>query len=71
MRTEAGERQETRTGHKRCAYKMMVRKPEGKRPLRRPWHRWEDNIRTDVREKGGKVWTGCFWLRTGTAGELL
>ena len=27
-------------------------KPEGKRPLGRPWHRWEDNIRTDFREVG-------------------
>jgi hypothetical protein len=29
----------------RNAYKIWVRKPERKRPLRRPMHRWEDNIR--------------------------
>jgi hypothetical protein len=33
--------------------------PEGKRPLRRPWHRWEDNIRMDVREIGCK---GVDWI---------
>jgi hypothetical protein len=27
------------------AYNILVRKPEGKRPLRRPKHRWDDNIR--------------------------
>jgi hypothetical protein len=32
------------------AYKILVRKPEGKRPLRRPMHRWEDNIRMGLRE---------------------
>jgi hypothetical protein len=32
------------------AYKMLVEKPERKRPLRRPWHRWEDNIQMDFWE---------------------
>jgi hypothetical protein len=32
-------------GEMRNAYKVLVRKPEGKRPLRRPGHRWEENIR--------------------------
>jgi hypothetical protein len=31
------------------------RKPEGKRPLARPWRRWDDNIRMDLREMGWKV----------------
>jgi hypothetical protein len=31
-------------------YKILVGKPEGKRPLGRPWHRWNDNIRLDIRE---------------------
>jgi hypothetical protein len=39
-------------GEMRNAYKILVRKPEGKRPLRRPRDRWEDNIRMDVREVG-------------------
>jgi hypothetical protein len=32
------------------AYKIFVGKSEGKRSLRRPRHRWEDNIRMDLRE---------------------
>jgi hypothetical protein len=35
------------------AYGTLVRKPEGKRPLRIPGHRWEDNIRSDLREIEG------------------
>jgi hypothetical protein len=34
----------------RNAHKILVKKPEGKRQLRRPMHRWEDNIRMDLRE---------------------
>jgi hypothetical protein len=33
-------------------YKVLVRKPEGKRPLGRPRRRWEDGIRMDLRETG-------------------
>jgi hypothetical protein len=36
----------------RNAYKILVRKPEGKRPFGRPRHKWEDNIRMDLREIG-------------------
>jgi hypothetical protein len=35
-----------RLGEKRNAYRILVGKPEGKRPLRRHRHRWEDNIVT-------------------------
>jgi hypothetical protein len=35
--------------------KMLVGKPEGKRLLERPRHRWEDNIRMDLREIGWQV----------------
>jgi hypothetical protein len=38
--------------HEINAYKVLVRKPEGKRPLGRPKHRWEDNIRMDLQEIG-------------------
>jgi len=31
-------------------YRVLVGKPEGRRPLRRPWRRWVDNIRTDLQE---------------------
>ena len=34
----------------RCAYRVLVGKPEGKRPLGRPRHKWEDNIKMDLRE---------------------
>jgi hypothetical protein len=33
-------------------HNILVRKPEGKRPLGRPRHRWEDNIGMDLREIG-------------------
>jgi hypothetical protein len=34
----------------RNAYKILAEKPEGKRPLRRPRRRWEDNITMDLKE---------------------
>jgi hypothetical protein len=37
---------------RRGAYKVLVGKPEGRRPLGRYRHRWEDNIKTDLREVG-------------------
>ena len=36
----------------RNAYRVLVGKPEGKRPLGRPRRRWEDNIKMDLREVG-------------------
>jgi hypothetical protein len=37
----------------RGVYRMLVGKPEGKRPLGRPRRRWEDTIKTDFQEVGG------------------
>jgi hypothetical protein len=37
-------------GETRNAYRLLVGKPEGKRPLERPRRRWVDNIKIDVRE---------------------
>jgi hypothetical protein len=42
-----------RIGEKRNAYRILVGKPEGKRPLERPRHRWEDNIRMVNSNSGG------------------
>jgi hypothetical protein len=39
-------------GGEECIYRILVGKPEGKRPLGRPRRRWEDNIRMDLRETG-------------------
>jgi hypothetical protein len=49
----------TRIGATRNAYRILVRKPEGKRPLGRPRHRWVDNIKVDLRETG---WDGVDWI---------
>jgi hypothetical protein len=38
---------------KRNAYRILVEKPEGKRPLERLRYRWKDNIKTDLRGIGG------------------
>jgi hypothetical protein len=46
-------------GDKRNAYMISVGKPEGKRPLGRPGHRWVNNIKMDVREIG---WGGMGWI---------
>jgi hypothetical protein len=40
----------TRMGETQNTYKVLVGKPEGKRPVERPGRRWEDNIRKDLRE---------------------
>jgi hypothetical protein len=48
-----------RKGERRGAYKALVVKPEGRRPLGRPRRRWEDNIKMDLREVG---WGGADWI---------
>jgi hypothetical protein len=59
-------------GERRGAYRALVGKPEGRRPLGRPMRRWEDNIKMDLLEVGwGGAWTGSVWLRIGTGGGLL
>jgi hypothetical protein len=42
----------------------LAGKPEGKRPLGRPRHKWLNNIKMDLGEIG---WTGLIWLRIGTS----
>jgi ribosome biogenesis protein Nip4 len=46
-------------GEKRGAYRILVGRPEGRRPLRRPRHRWEDNIKMDLQEVG---WRDMDWI---------
>ena len=47
-------------GKRRDVYRVLVGKPEGKRPLGRPRRRWEDNIKMDLQEVGcgGMDWIG-------------
>ena len=42
-----------RMGEGRGVHRVLVGKPEGKRPLGRPRHRWEGNIKMDLQEVGG------------------
>jgi hypothetical protein len=63
-----------RVGEKRHAYRVLVGKPEGTRPLGRPGPMWEDYIKMDLRETGwgdNVIWTGLIWLRIGTSGGPL
>jgi hypothetical protein len=57
-------------GEEGKVYKVLVGKPEGKRPPGRPRHSWEDGIRMDLRETGMGVWIGFDCLRTGTGGGV-
>jgi hypothetical protein len=49
-----------RMGLRRGVYRVLVGRPEGKRPLGRPRRRWEDNIKLDLREIGID---GANWIR--------
>jgi hypothetical protein len=58
-------------GEKRNAYRLLVGKPEGRRPLGRPRRRWVDNIKIDLLEIG---WGGVDWIglaQDRASGELL
>jgi hypothetical protein len=46
-------------GEKRNAYRILLGKPEGKRPQRRPRRRWVDNNKMHLREIG---WDGMDWI---------
>ena len=48
-----------RMGERRGVYRVLVGKPEGKRPLGRPRRRWEDNIKMDLQEVG---YGGMDWI---------
>ena len=46
-------------GERRGVYRVLVGKPEGKIPLGRPRHKWEDNINMDLQDVGGG---GLDWI---------
>jgi hypothetical protein len=46
-------------GEGRGAYRILMGRPEGRRPLGRPRHRWEDNIKMDLQEVG---WGCMYWI---------
>jgi len=54
-----------RMGERRGVYKILVGKPEGRRPLGRPGRRWKDNIKMDLQEVGceGMDWIDVAWDR--------
>jgi len=53
-------RRVVRKGERRSAYRVLVGKPEGKRPLGRPRHRWEENMKMDLQVEG----CGCMdWIK--------
>jgi hypothetical protein len=52
-----------RMGEKRNTYRLLVGKPEAKRPLGRPRCRWVDNIKMDLGEIG---WGGVDWIKSNT-----
>jgi len=56
-----------RMGERRGVYRVLMRKPEGKRPLGIPRHRWEDNIKMDLQEVGcgGMDWNELAQDRDG------
>jgi len=58
-------------GERRGVCRVLVGKPEGKRPLGTPRRRWEDNIKVDLREVRWGAWTGLIWHRIGTGGGHL
>jgi hypothetical protein len=52
-------------GEGRGEYRSLVEKPEGKRPLGRPRHRWEDNMKKGLQDVGCGGMDGLIWPRIG------
>jgi hypothetical protein len=55
-------------GEERKVFKVLVGKPEEKRPLGRPRRRWEDGITMNLWKSGCGVWSGFNWLSIGAGG---
>jgi hypothetical protein len=56
-----------RMGEGRNVYRVLVKKPKGKRPFERPRRRWEDGIKMDLREIG---WGGVEWIHLAQNRDL-
>jgi len=52
-------------------YRILVGRPEGRRPLGRPMRRWEHNSKMDLQVMRWGAWTGLIWLRIGATGGIL
>jgi hypothetical protein len=59
LRSECRTKKVARVEERRGVYRVLVGKPEGKRPLGRPRHKWEDNIMMDLQEVG---WGVMDWI---------
>jgi len=55
----------------RGVYRVLLGKPEGRRPLGRPRRRWVDNITMDLQGLDVGIWTGLGWPRIETGGGRL
>jgi hypothetical protein len=57
-------------GDERKVYRVLVGKPEGKRPLGRARRRWEDDITMNLGKTGCGMCSGFNWLSPGTGGGM-
>jgi hypothetical protein len=55
-------------GDMRGAYRVLVGRPEGKRPLGRPRRKWKNNIKINLQEAGWRGMDWLIWLRIGAGG---
>jgi len=58
-------------GDRKCVYKDLVGRTDGTRPLGRPTHRWNYNIKMNLQEWDEEAWTGLLWLWIGTDGKCM
>jgi len=58
-------------GESRGVYRVSEERPDKNRPLGRPRHRREDNIKINIEKMGWGMWTGLIWLRIGTGSSRL
>jgi len=61
----------SKCGERKDVYRVLVVKPEAKRHLGRPRHRWDYNSNIYLQEVVWGTWTGLICLRIGTVGGLL